>query len=88
MNDPNVPTMIGFCGGTTAMNQGRMFITLKPLGERKLTADQVIAELSRKFAVVPGATLFMHGAAGPADWRPPEPGAISVHAAGRGSECS
>ena len=59
MNDPNVSTMIGFCGGTTAMNQGRMFITLKPLRERKLSADQVIEELSRKFAEVPGATLYM-----------------------------
>jgi multidrug efflux pump len=59
MKDPNVATMIGFCGGTTAMNQGRMYITLKPLGERKLTADQVIGELSRKFAEVPGATLYM-----------------------------
>ena len=59
MRDPNVQTMIGFCGGTTAMNQGRMFITLKPLGERKLSADQVIQELSRKFAEVPGATLYM-----------------------------
>src|SRR5580698_7180683 len=39
MHDPNVSTMIGFCGGTTAMNQGRMFITLKPQGKRKLTAD-------------------------------------------------
>jgi len=59
IKDPNVLSMIGFCGGTTAMNQGRMFITLKPLGERKLTADQVIAELSKKFAEVPGATLYM-----------------------------
>jgi multidrug efflux pump len=59
MKDPNVSTMIGFCGGTTAMNQGRMYITLKPLGQRKLSADQVIAELSRKFAEVPGATLYM-----------------------------
>jgi multidrug efflux pump len=59
MQDPNVATMIGFCGGTTAMNQGRMYITLKPLRERKLTADQVIEELSRKFAEVPGATLYM-----------------------------
>ncbi len=59
MKDPNVATMIGFCGGTTAMNQGRMFITLKPLGQRKITADQVIAELTRKFAEVPGATLYM-----------------------------
>jgi len=59
MEDPNVQNMIGFCGGTTAMNQGRMFITLKPLGQRKLSADQVIAGLSRKFSVVPGATLYM-----------------------------
>ena len=59
MQDPNVATMIGFCGGTTAMNQGRMYITLKPLRDRKLSADQVIMELSRKFAEVPGATLYM-----------------------------
>ncbi len=59
MQDPNVENMIGFCGGTTAMNQGRMFITLKTLGKRKLTADQVINELSHKFAEVPGATLYM-----------------------------
>ncbi|HYA23304.1 MAG TPA: multidrug efflux RND transporter permease subunit, partial [Terriglobales bacterium] len=61
MKDPNIASMIGFCGGTTAMNQGRMFITLKPLGQRKLTADQVIAELFRKFSEVPGATLYMQG---------------------------
>src|SRR5581483_4199665 len=59
MKDPNVASMIGFCGGTTAMNQGRMYITLKPEGQRKLTSDQVIAELARKFADVPGATLYM-----------------------------
>jgi multidrug efflux pump len=52
-----VEHMIGFCGGTTAMNQGRMYITLKT--KRKLTADQVINELSKKFAEVPGATLYM-----------------------------
>ncbi|HXZ33320.1 MAG TPA: multidrug efflux RND transporter permease subunit [Terriglobales bacterium] len=59
MKDTNVSTMIGFCGGTTAMNQGRMFITLKPKSQRKLNADQVILELTRKFAEVPGATLYM-----------------------------
>jgi multidrug efflux pump len=63
MEDPNIDTMIGFCGGTTAMNQGRMFISLKPLGkQRKLSADQVIVELSKKFAEVPGATLYMQAA--------------------------
>jgi multidrug efflux pump len=61
--DPNVQTIVGFAGGNTAKNQGRMFITLKPKGkERKLTADQVIGEMRRKLTVVPGATLFMQSA--------------------------
>ena len=60
MQDPNVETIVGFAGGNTALNQGRMFITLKPLGkQRRLTSDQIIAELRRKLAVVPGATLYM-----------------------------
>ena len=39
-----------------------MFITLKPLEERKISADQIIGSLRRKLAVVPGATLFMQSA--------------------------
>jgi multidrug efflux pump len=39
-----------------------MFVTLKPLAERKMTADQVIARLRSKLAVVPGATLYMQSA--------------------------
>src|SRR6266700_1550361 len=63
MKDPNVQTVVGFAGGNTAKNQGRMFITLKPRGaQRKLTADQVIGEMRRKLAAVPGATLFMQSA--------------------------
>ncbi|OLE12741.1 MAG: multidrug transporter subunit MdtC [Acidobacteria bacterium 13_1_20CM_4_56_7] len=63
MQDPNVQTIVGFAGGNTARNQGRMFITLKPKGkERKLTAEQVIGELRRTLTVVPGATLFMQSA--------------------------
>ena len=61
--DPNVQTVVGFAGGNTAKNQGRMFITLKLKGkERRLTADQVIGELRRKLTVVPGATLYMQSA--------------------------
>ncbi len=63
MHDPNVQTIVGFAGGNTARNQGRMFITLKAKGkERKLTADQVIGELRRKLTKVPGATLYMQSA--------------------------
>jgi multidrug efflux pump len=63
MKDPNVQTIVGFAGGNTAKNQGRMFITLKPRGqERKITADRVIGEMRHKLAAVPGATLFMQSA--------------------------
>jgi multidrug efflux pump len=59
MQDPAVDTIVGFAGGNTASNQGRMFISLKPIGDRKIDADQVINRMRRKLAVVPGATLFM-----------------------------
>ena len=62
VKDPAVETVVGFAGGNTSANQGRMFITLKPLAERKITADQVIGRLRRKLSVVPGATLFMQSA--------------------------
>jgi multidrug efflux pump subunit AcrB len=63
IKDPNVQTIVGFAGGNTAKNQGRMFITLTPKGkERKITADRVIGEMRRKLSVVPGATLFMQSA--------------------------
>jgi multidrug efflux pump len=62
IQDPAVQTIVGFAGGNTAYNNGRMFITLKPLQQRKMTADQVIGRLRRKLAVVPGATLYMQSA--------------------------
>jgi multidrug efflux pump len=62
IKDPAVATSVGFAGGNTTYNTGRMFITLKPLAERKITADQVIARLRSKLAVVPGATLYMQSA--------------------------
>jgi multidrug efflux pump len=62
MKDPAVETIVGFAGGNTSANQGRMFVTLKPLAERKISADQVIGRLRRKLAVVPGATLFLQSA--------------------------
>jgi len=62
MKDPAVSTATGFAGGSSASNTGRMFIILKPLKERKMTADQVINRLRGKLAVVPGATLFLQTA--------------------------
>ena len=62
MKDPAVNTVMGFAGGNTSSNQGRFFVTLKPLNERKATADQVIGRLRRQLAVVPGATLYLQAA--------------------------
>jgi multidrug efflux pump len=62
MNDPAVSTVTAFVGGGGTANTGRMFIMLKPLGERKDSADQVIARLRGKLAHVPGATLYLQSA--------------------------
>jgi multidrug efflux pump len=61
MKDPAVQSAVSFSGGSST-NTGRMFITLKPLGERKESADKVIARLRRQLAAVPGASLFMQAA--------------------------
>jgi len=57
MSDPAVASMSANTGGG-AENTGRMNVDLKPLNERKITVDQVIARLRPRLAVVPGATLF------------------------------
>ena len=57
MSDPAVKATAANTGGG-AENTGRMQVELKPLAERKVTVDQVIARLRRKLAVVPGATLW------------------------------
>ncbi|VVE22685.1 multidrug efflux RND transporter permease subunit [Pandoraea soli] len=56
--DPDVSTVTGFTGGSNR-NGGLMFVTLKPLGERKISADQVIARLRGKLAKEPGAMLYL-----------------------------
>ena len=61
--DPAVDAATAFTGGGggrgTTSNTGRMFVSLKPRAERKLSADEVIARLRPKLAQVPGATLFL-----------------------------
>jgi hydrophobe/amphiphile efflux-1 (HAE1) family protein len=62
MHDPAVDQVESFAGGGfggSGLNSGHMFVALKPLGERKASAMQVIARISRKAARVPGATLYM-----------------------------
>lgn len=56
--DPAIDTVTSFTGGGSE-NTARMFAQLKPIGERKVSADQVIARLRRKSQGIPGATLFL-----------------------------
>jgi multidrug efflux pump len=59
-SDPAVDTVTGFSGGGSGnSNTGRMFIGLKPLHERQLSVDQVIARLRPKLAQVPGAPTVL-----------------------------
>jgi len=53
---------IGPGGSTVTENDGRMFIQLKPPGERTATADQVIARLNKALQPVWGITLYMQAA--------------------------
>jgi multidrug efflux pump len=56
--DPAVENVVGFTGGGRR-NSGFMFMSLKPLKERQVSADRVVARLRPKLAQVPGANLFL-----------------------------
>ena len=56
--DPAVESVVGFTGGSRT-NSGSMFISLKPLSERKESAQQVIARLREALAKEPGASLYL-----------------------------
>ncbi|RLM23914.1 multidrug transporter subunit MdtC [Brenneria alni] len=57
-SDPAVDNVTGFTGGSRT-NSGSMFISLKPLSERDVSAQQVIGRLRAKLSKEPGANLFL-----------------------------
>ncbi|HZK80233.1 MAG TPA: efflux RND transporter permease subunit [Humisphaera sp.] len=59
--DPDVTGVDAFVGGNSggALNSARAFITLRPWGRRKLTADQVIARLRKQLNKIAGAKLTL-----------------------------
>jgi multidrug efflux pump len=56
--DPAVATVIGFTG-TRALNNANVYVGLKPLAQRHLSADQVVQRLRPKLNQVSGARLFL-----------------------------
>jgi len=63
VTDRGIDTVNGFTGGGGpgggGLNTAQMFISLKPREQRQASADQIIARLRPKLALVPGATLYM-----------------------------
>ena len=55
--DPAVAHVSGSTGGGQS-NSANFYITLKPLAERKVSADEVVARLRDKLSHEPGANLF------------------------------
>jgi multidrug efflux pump len=61
--DPAVESVLAFTGGGggggSARNTARLFIGLKPLGERGVSADDVIARLRGPLSALPGSPTFL-----------------------------
>jgi len=60
--DPAVSSVVGFTGGRQT-NSGFVFVSLKPIAARRISADLVIARLRRRLNQVAGARLFLQPAA-------------------------
>lgn len=60
LSDPAVDTVASFVGSSSSSpNNGRMYITLKPLEERKVKADEIITRLRKKLAPLQGISLYL-----------------------------
>ena len=60
-SDPDIDTFYEYTGGSAGgqSNTGSMFARLKPLGERRSTATEIVNRLRPKLAGVSGAALFL-----------------------------
>jgi len=58
-DDPAVENVIAFTGGQGATNTGSVFVALRPLGDRKISAAAVIDRLRPKLGRVRSASAFL-----------------------------
>jgi len=65
LQDPAVDTVTSFVGGGSGGSTARMFGQLKPLNERKLSIDQVIARIRGRLPKFPAPPV-------PAGWSGPQ----------------
>ncbi|MDF2642261.1 MAG: acriflavin resistance protein [Pseudomonas sp.] len=59
LKDPAVQSVAGFIGGSGGTNNAFMIVRLKPIGERKLSAEKVVERLRKNLPQVPGGRLFL-----------------------------
>ena len=88
-HDTNVDgfmSAIGAGGSSASLNNGRMFMRLKPASERRLNANQIIQELRAKLAQVPGIQRLHAESAAHPHRRHVDQGAVSVQPAGHRHE--
>ncbi len=76
----NVGSFIGAGSLTASGNQGRLFVMLKPIGERKASSKEVIDRLRKEFAKIAGVNVFMVPSQDLRSGGRVEQVAISVHA--------
>ncbi|WPC03189.1 multidrug efflux RND transporter permease subunit [Pseudomonas benzenivorans] len=57
--DPAVDSVAGFIGGSGGINNAFMIVRLKPMNERRASAQQVISRLRKNLPKVPGGRLFL-----------------------------
>jgi multidrug efflux pump len=62
--DRAVQSVVGFTGagsggGRSGVNTASVYIALKPLSERKSTADEIVGRLRHQLAAIPGARLYL-----------------------------
>jgi multidrug efflux pump len=60
--DPAVANVSASTGGTGAMNTGNLYIALKPLNVRKITAPEIMDRLRPKLNRLPGPSTFLQAA--------------------------
>src|SRR2546429_9452106 len=57
--DPNVGGRMSFLGGGGTINQGRVFMQLKPRSQRRVSVDDLIRYFNGKLAGIPGIQVFL-----------------------------
>ena len=65
LGDPaieSVASAVGVANGFSSLNRGQLTVQLKPLSERKVSSEQVIARLRPKLQAMPDVQAFLYSA--------------------------